>query len=59
MLRNKHMENKNIRKLTRIAKRSIGITLSIDIVRELKWQEKQTVVVKRKKGGLLIKDWKK
>jgi len=50
------MENKNIRKLTRIAKRSIGITLPIELVRELGWREKQKVVVKRIKGGLEIKD---
>jgi hypothetical protein len=53
------MKDKNIRKLTRIAKRSIGITLPIELVRELKWREKQKVVVKKVRGGMLIKDWKK
>ena len=52
------MENKEIRKLTRIGKRSIGLTLPIGEVRDLGWREKQKVVVKRVKGGLLIKDWK-
>jgi hypothetical protein len=52
-------KNKNIRKLTRIAKRSIGITLPIELVRELGWREKQKVKVSRVRGGLLIKDWKK
>lgn len=55
---NKSMENKEIRKLTRIGKRSIGLTLPIGEVRDLGWREKQKVVVKRVKGGLLIKDWK-
>ena len=59
MLRNKHMKDKNIRKLTRIAKRSIGITLPIELVRELGWREKQKVVVKKRGNGLLIEDWKK
>jgi len=53
------MENKNVRKLTRIGKRSLGLTLPIDLVRELGWRERQKVVVSRVRGGLLIKDWKK
>jgi len=35
------MQNKEIRKLTRIGKRSIGLTLPIDEVRSLGWREKQ------------------
>jgi hypothetical protein len=53
------MKDKNIRKLTRIAKRSIGITLPIELVRELKWREKQCVTVKRIKGGLVIRDFRR
>jgi hypothetical protein len=49
----------NIRKLTKIGKKSIGLTLPIEMVRELGWKERQKVVVKRVRGGLLIKDWKK
>ena len=62
MLRNKvsniasNMENKEIRKLTRIGKRSIGLTLPIEFVRGLKWKEKQKVKVTRVKGGLMIRD---
>ena len=51
--------DKSIRKLTKLGKKSIGLTLPIEIVRELKWREKQKVVVKRVHGGILIKDWKK
>jgi hypothetical protein len=53
------MKNKEIRKLTRIGKRSIGLTLPIEIVRGLGWREKQKVTAKRIKGGIIIKDWKK
>ncbi|MDD5071449.1 MAG: hypothetical protein PHQ42_01805 [Patescibacteria group bacterium] len=53
------LENKNIRKLTRIGDKSIGLTLPIDIVRELKWREKQKVVVKKRGEGIIITDWKK
>ncbi len=49
----------NIRKLTRIGKKSIGLTLPIEIVRELGWREKQKVVVKKVRGGVLIRDWRK
>jgi antitoxin component of MazEF toxin-antitoxin module len=52
-------KDKNVRKLTRQGKRSIGVILPIEMVKELKWKEKQKVVVKRVKGGMLIKDWKK
>jgi antitoxin component of MazEF toxin-antitoxin module len=52
-------KNKNVRKLTRQGKRSIGVILPIELVRELKWKEKQRVKVSRVRGGLLIKDWKK
>jgi ribosomal protein L15E len=56
---NKKTNETNIRKLTKIGKKSIGLTLPIEIVRELGWRERQKVVVKRVRGGLLIKDWKK
>ena len=52
------MKNKNIRKITRIGKRSIGLTLPIELVRELGWREKQRVVVKRIKGGMVIRDYR-
>ncbi len=53
------MGKKEIRKLTRIGKRSIGLTLPIEIVREMKWKERQKVVVKKLGKKLIIKDWKK
>lgn len=52
------MRNKEIRKLTRIGKRSIGLTLPIESVRELGWKEKQKVKVTRVKGGLMIRDYR-
>lgn len=59
MLRNNvsnNMQDKEVRKLTRIGKRSIGLTLPIDEVRRLGWREKQKVKVTRVKGGLTIRD---
>ncbi len=52
-------ENENIRKLTKIGGKSVGLTLPIEIVRELGWREKQKVVVKLEKRKIIISDWKK
>ncbi|MFH0969655.1 MAG: AbrB/MazE/SpoVT family DNA-binding domain-containing protein [Patescibacteria group bacterium] len=53
------LEDKNIRKLTRIGRSgaSLGLTLPKEMVKELGWRERQRVVVKRIKGGLVIRDY--
>lgn len=51
-------EDTGIRKLTKVGGKSIGLTIPIELIRELGWKEKQKVTVKRVRGGLLIKDWK-
>ena len=53
------LRNKNVRKLARMGGSSIGLTLPIEILRQLKWREKQKVVVKKRGKGILISDWKK
>jgi hypothetical protein len=53
------LKDKNIRKITRIGKTSLAVTLPIEIVRDLKWREKQKVVVKRIKGGIIIRDYRR
>jgi hypothetical protein len=50
---------KNIRKLTRVGKTSLSLTIPIDFVKELKWRERQKVVVKKSGKKLIIEDWKK
>jgi len=52
-------EDKNIRKITRVGKTSLSVTLPVEMYKELGWKEKQKVVMKKVKGGILIKDWKK
>ena len=52
------MEEKNIRKITRVGKTSLAVTLPVEMARELGWREKQKVVVKRIKGGIVIRDWR-
>jgi hypothetical protein len=54
----KKTEDKSVRKLTKVGGKSIGLTLPIELVRELGWREKQKVVVKRIKGGFEIRDWR-
>ncbi len=55
---NKKMDEVGIRKLTKIGRKSMGVTLPIEEVRELGWREKQKLTVKRVKGGFMIKDWR-
>ncbi len=52
-------EESNIRKLTKVGRASIAVTLPIELVRELKWKERQKVVVKKSGQNLIISDWKK
>lgn len=51
-------EDRNIRKLTKIGKLSIGLTLPVEMVRELGWKSKQRVVVTRVNGGVVIRDYR-
>ncbi|KKQ14237.1 MAG: hypothetical protein US30_C0003G0063 [Candidatus Moranbacteria bacterium GW2011_GWF2_36_839] len=46
-------------KITRVGKTSLAVTIPIEMYKELGWKEKQKVVVKRVRGGVEIKDWKK
>jgi len=56
---NKKSNEKNVRKLTKIGRKSIGLTLPIEMVRELGWREKQKVKVKVERGRVIISDWRK
>ena len=53
------MEQKYIRKVARTGKRSLSIVIPAEIATEMKIREKQKLVIKRVRGGILIKDWKK
>lgn len=55
------LKNKNIRKLTRMGRlgSSLGLTIPKETVKELNWKERQKVIVKKVRGGVLVKDWKK
>ena len=51
-------EEKNIRKLAKIGKQSVGVTLPIEDVRALGWREGQKLSVKKIKGGFEVRDWR-
>lgn len=53
---NKKSTEINTRKITKIGKKSLGITLPINLARSLGWREKQKVVVKKKGGALVVRD---
>lgn len=54
------VERRNVRKLTRTGgNKSISVTLPIKYVRQLGWQDKQKVVVKKRGKKLIIEDWEK
>jgi len=54
------IKEKNIRKITKVGKKSYAVTLPIDIIRKWCWREKQKVELKinEKKKTITISDWK-
>lgn len=53
-------DERSTRKLTRTGGgKSLSVTLPIDLIRELKWQDKQKVTVIKKGEKLIISDWEK
>jgi antitoxin component of MazEF toxin-antitoxin module len=53
----RRLEKQEIRKIYK-HNQSYALTLPIGLVRELGWQERQKVTVKRKGNNLIITDWK-
>lgn len=53
------LKERTTRKLLKIGNGSIAVTLPIEMVRNLKWREKQKVTVRQEGNKLIIKDWKK
>jgi len=50
---------RNTRKLIKLGAGSLALTLPVELVKKLKWKEAQKVVVKKIRGGIQVKDWKK
>jgi len=54
----KKSTERHIRKLTKLGKLSIGLTIPMELVRKLRWRERQKVTVKLRGKKLTIEDWK-
>jgi antitoxin component of MazEF toxin-antitoxin module len=54
----KQTTDNSVRKLTKLGGKSIGLTLPIELVRELGWREKQRVTVKKVRGGFTVRDYR-
>ena len=52
------IHERNIRKLNKTTRGSVTVTLPIEIVRNLKWRDKQKVVVRQSGKKIVIEDWK-
>jgi hypothetical protein len=57
----KKLEEKNTRKLSKTTRGSYLVRLPVDFVRSLKWKSKQKLdlVLDKRRGRIIIKDWKK
>lgn len=53
------LKDKNTRKIIRVGKTSLAVTLPKEMAEDLGWREKQKVSMKKVHGGILIRDWKK
>ena len=55
----REQKESGIRKLTKLGKKSLAVTIPIEITREFGWREKQKVVLKKSRRKIIISDWKK
>ena len=54
----RRLNQKEIRKITKNGN-SYSVSIPIEILKELKWREKQRVIVKKRGKSLIISDWTK
>ena len=52
------MPEQAVRKLTRSNSHSYYVLLPPGLIRDLKWREKQKLVVSKKGKNIVIRDWK-
>jgi len=53
----RQIEDENVRKIQKV-RRSYYVSLPVRIIRRLRWQEGQNVVVEERGKEIIIKDWK-
>ena len=52
------LADKNTRKLQKLGKTSLAVTIPKEIITELKWREKQRVKITRICGGFVVRDYR-
>lgn len=53
------LDERNIRKLTKVSQgRSYSVTLPIEMIRNLKWRERQKLKVTQRGKKIIIEDWR-
>ncbi|GBE16991.1 hypothetical protein BMS3Abin15_00823 [bacterium BMS3Abin15] len=56
----RRLSERNIRKLTRTGNdKSVSVTIPIEMIRDLKWRDRQKVVVRQVGKRIIIEDWEK
>jgi bifunctional DNA-binding transcriptional regulator/antitoxin component of YhaV-PrlF toxin-antitoxin module len=55
----RQLKEKNIRKLTKVGRGSLAVTIPVEMRTQLGWREKQKVIVKKSGRKIIIEDWKK
>lgn len=55
----RRVEEENVRKLTRLGKTSLAVTIPARILGALGWKKKQKVVVTLRGKKVVTEDWKK
>jgi antitoxin component of MazEF toxin-antitoxin module len=51
------LKDKNIRKITKVGRSSLAVTLPVEMVKKLKWKERQKVVATLRGKKITISDW--
>jgi len=54
----KKYSQRNIRKITKNGS-SHSVSIPVEFLKKLGWKEKQKVIVRKIRGGVQIRDWKK
>jgi antitoxin component of MazEF toxin-antitoxin module len=55
----RHIGNTRTHKIIKVGNKSYTITMPVEFIRHLKWQEGQKVDITLKDNTIVIQDWKK
>ncbi|MGE5393076.1 MAG: AbrB/MazE/SpoVT family DNA-binding domain-containing protein [Candidatus Saccharibacteria bacterium] len=55
---NPRIVDRNIRKITKVGRASLAVTIPVEMIAKLGWREKQKVRLSLKGHQVVIRDWK-